>query len=930
MMGSGIGLDLGNLLVHLKMDDVQFVRSMKNATAVMQSAATKLTSIGTKLSLGITAPLAAIGFTAVRSFMKLEDAFIGVQKTVNATDKQLALLKKGFDEMSKTIPIASSELYGIGEAAGQLGIETKNILSFTKIMGMLGVTTNLSSQEAATSLARLANITGMSQNDFDKLGATIVDLGNKFSTTEAKIVSMGMRLAGAGHQIGLSEHQILGFATALSSLGIEAEAGGTAWSRVFLEMNKAVAVGGKELKTFASIAGMSGKAFQQTFKQDASAALVAFVEGLSRARESGTNLTAVLEEMGLGGMRVLDVLGRMSGASEKVNQALQTAEKAWKENIALVNEAQKRFASLSSQWVLMKNRLLLLSASIGEMLVPYLKDLNAVVIGLTEYWDRLNAPTKQWLVHIAIVSASIGPLLLGMGGLLKVITMMGAPLVALIVSFAKLIAVTAPLIAVFVGIAAIAYTFRAAWIQNFDVVKDRMKGFIDMMQDALKQLVDGPIGQFVKAFVENFFAGFNSIRAGFKDFMVDMYANTKAIIGFMQKFKERKWDILASRGAGDLVNQIKIAGKEAADAWAAAYVDAVESGDAAANKASTFVATKFEQTTIKLKELGADTSKHLQELGNVLKVQFKEDIDSLVNYLKKASPELADMLEKIKPNLDIKITGLEEMDQLSKSMETANQKVEDMKTGTMSFWERLDELMSNFVERYNQNLQHLTEKWQEWRNNTSSILEQGLMQMFQDFSTWKEQIKQIFKEIYLEAVRIALIKPAAEASAGALSNVGSMLAGYLGGGGGSNYYNTQGGGSIGSGYSGSYNSSTYGPQMVPVGHTGLIAGQLASMYRMVNPSIFDNAQRLHTGSGIKRDEQAVIMKKGEWAIPENQVTRGGQGGGTEVNLHFDGQQQVVTKQEEYMMSDKRILDVWLTAAGNNRAVRNTMQQVART
>ena len=79
------------------------------------------------------------------------------------------------------------------------------------------------------------------RRDFDRLGSTVVDLGNNFATTEAEIVAMALRLAGAGDLIGLTEAQILGICHALTSVGVNAEAGGTAFSRIFTDIDKAVA-----------------------------------------------------------------------------------------------------------------------------------------------------------------------------------------------------------------------------------------------------------------------------------------------------------------------------------------------------------------------------------------------------------------------------------------------------------------------------------------------------------------------------------------------------------------------------------------------------------------------------------------------------------------------------------------------------------------
>jgi len=402
-------------------------KSLEPVGQKMQDVGKKMGSVGKDLTTKITLPLAGLGTAAGKMAIDFESAFAGVKKTVDATDEELAKLETGIRNMSKEIP-ASSE--AIAEAAGQLGIEVPNIIGFTRVMIDLGESTNMSADEAATALARLANIMGMSQQNFDRLGSTIVALGNNLATTESEIVAMGLRLAGAGSQIGLTEAQIMSFAGALSSVGIEAEAGGSAFSKVMIDMQLAVETNSEKLQDFASVAGISADQFATAFREDAAGAIITFIQGLGSAEERGLSAIKVLDDMGITEVRLRDALLRASGASDVFTESLALGSQAWEENKALTEEAEQRYQTTASQIEIAKNYLKDAGITIGEILVPHLVSLAEGVKNAAQWFSNLNPTTQETIVKVAALVAAIGPLLL-IGG--KVVAVAGT----IISSFSK-------------------------------------------------------------------------------------------------------------------------------------------------------------------------------------------------------------------------------------------------------------------------------------------------------------------------------------------------------------------------------------------------------------------------------------------------------------------------------------------------------------
>lgn len=325
----------------------------------------------------------------VDAAIEFESAIAGVSKTTDFTDGELAVFASQLQELSTQIPITTTELAAIAENAGQLGIADQDILKFTEVMANLGVSTSMSAEEAATALAQLASVTGMSGDNYDRLGSTIVALGNNFATTESRISDMSKNIAAAAVNADMNETEILALSAAVTSLGIEAGYGGTAISKLLQEMQAAV-VTGEGLEEWAAAAGMSAGEFARLWGEDASSAVLAFISNMGTL---GEQMTPTLQTLGIGEARITRVIQSLANAeaqSGTLTNALNLANTAWEENNALTIEAQKRYATTESKLTMLRNTVNYLAVSIGKDLTPALNIGIDALRGFLETLADLN------------------------------------------------------------------------------------------------------------------------------------------------------------------------------------------------------------------------------------------------------------------------------------------------------------------------------------------------------------------------------------------------------------------------------------------------------------------------------------------------------------------------------------------------------------
>ena len=402
------------------------VKGVRESTSAYQGLASQIEDTGKGIKeVGesidtITKPiqyastaLAAGGVASAKFAIDFEDSFAGVKKTVDATPEQLAKIKQGIIDLSTTgidgrgaIPQTTTELNELAAAGGQLGISQENIVDFTEVMAQMGSATNLVGEEGAATLARFQNVMGVGQNEIRNIGSAIVDLGNHSATTESEIAEMALRMGKYGSSVRMSAADVLGYSAALSSLGIEAQMGGSAIGRTWLSIETAVASGGEGLTKFAKYSGKSAEEFKKQWNTDSSGAFNGLLKGL----QSAENLTLALDDLGINNTQDIQAMMALVNGYDLVTESVNRSNTAYKENTALQEEFDRKAETTASQLSVTKNNIVEAARSIGETMLPSIKDASTTVANFAKGLSQMDDEQKRAVVNTGATVIALGAL----------------------------------------------------------------------------------------------------------------------------------------------------------------------------------------------------------------------------------------------------------------------------------------------------------------------------------------------------------------------------------------------------------------------------------------------------------------------------------------------------------------------------------------
>jgi TP901 family phage tail tape measure protein len=364
--------------------------------------------------------LTGLSVASAAAAISMDRQFADVVRTsgtyIDQTGRSTENLRGQFNELFSTLPASWSELTEIGTLAGQLDIASSDMAEFTRLVTMFTATSNVGVEDSATAFGRLSQLLGVSADQYENLGSSILAVGTSSVATESQIVSTSKEIASMGATAGFSAADVFGLSAALASLGTQPELSRGVVTRTFTNISTAISEGGQRLEDFGNLAGMSGREFAQAWGTDAAGAFTTLMEGLGRLQQS--DATAVLRELGIEASRDVPTLLRLAQNSEVLARSIEVANKGFEDGTELQDQYNVIASTVAEKLSILVNNFQLLVGTAAQATggLGFLVDaLIAVTRGLTSIIDN---PVASTLAGIGIaVTAILGVMALLVGAL---------------------------------------------------------------------------------------------------------------------------------------------------------------------------------------------------------------------------------------------------------------------------------------------------------------------------------------------------------------------------------------------------------------------------------------------------------------------------------------------------------------------------------
>lgn len=349
----------------------------KGTTSAFEKAVSRLKTYIT-LYMGTAVAIQKIG-GAMGDMMTLSDKMGEVRKTTGFTADQVGRLSDNLAKLDTRTPI--QDLMDMAAAAGQLGLNTEeDVRGFTEAANMLHVALPEMGEEGATEMMKVALATGevnkirkqMEDGTVEGSSATAVAMEKVASTIDRlrattaaaaqPIADFVKRVGAVGAQSGITVDQVAALGATVDELGMGTEMAATAISRMIpaiknhaFDIARAIGVTPDTIRRLYDT-GHAMDVIVMILKHIKENNMQNDPNGIEKLLGTG-GMQEIMKELDQQGARAGIVFAGLSQHVDELQRNLGTANTAYKQGTAILNEYNKMNDTTAAKWERLKNQI---------------------------------------------------------------------------------------------------------------------------------------------------------------------------------------------------------------------------------------------------------------------------------------------------------------------------------------------------------------------------------------------------------------------------------------------------------------------------------------------------------------------------------------------------------------------------------------------
>ncbi len=384
----------------------------QSAVALQKIAATgeKLKTVGSAIEgmgqklMPVTAAVGGLGVAAVKVASDFDSAMSQVAAVSGATGKDLEALRDKAREMGSKTKFSASEAAEAMNYMAMAGWKTNDMLS--GIEGIMNLAAASGEDLATTSdiVTDALTALGLSAEDSGHFADILAAASSNANTNVSMMGETFKYCAPVAGALGFTAEDTAEAIGLMANAGIKSSQAGTAMRSMMTNLTGEVKFVGDAF----------GELTIQTTNTDGSMRSLGDILADCRAAfsqmsesEKAANAEALVGKNAMSGF--LAVMNAAPGDIEKLNSAISNCDGTAEKMAATMQD------NLAGQLTILKSQLEELAISIGEILMPYIRQIVGWIQGLVDWLNSLDEGTKKIIVTVALVAAALGPVLIVIG-----------------------------------------------------------------------------------------------------------------------------------------------------------------------------------------------------------------------------------------------------------------------------------------------------------------------------------------------------------------------------------------------------------------------------------------------------------------------------------------------------------------------------------